>query len=140
MITIKSIDKTKPFRYFWLKKVEGVNLSQHCAKSLIGEYSTEVNASESHFENIELQDGIYYLCGVSMPYKWANNFHLAFQYAEGKTLQYESNGVKVKIENAESLPISPEYIDRTNPNACKKAYCTCRNWQFANYLKKHLTL
>ena len=138
MIIIKSITKSKPFMYFWLKSVDDVNLSQHCAKCLVGEYSNRVNASQKHVENITLENGVYYLCGVSKPYNWNNNFHLAFKYSEGETIIYSSNGVDVIIENAVALPISPDYIDPEDINAHKKAYSTCRNWQFAHYFKKHL--
>lgn len=138
MIIIKSITKSKPFMYFWLKSVKDVDLSKHCAKCLIGEYSDEVNAAQEYVENIILEDGVYYLCGVSKPYNWNKNFHLAFKCAEGKSIQYSNNGVEVIIENAEALPISPEYIDPDDVNYRKKEYSTCRNWQFAHFFKKHL--
>lgn len=138
MINIQSIKVSKPFRYLWLKSVVDVDLSQHCAKCLIGKYSKAVNNTSSYFENIQLENGVYYLCGVSIPYNWNNNFHLAFEYKQGSSIHYSNNGIEIIIENAVALPISTEYIDADDPNYNKKAFYTCRNWQFAHYYKKRL--
>jgi len=89
-------------------------------------------------EDIPLEDSVYYLCGVALPYNWGRNFHLAFQPCPGNTVEYESNGIHVVIEDAERLPVSAEYIDSADPHASTKAYNTCRNWQFAHYYAKHL--
>ena len=37
---IKNMTVTSTFKYLWLKTVTDVDLSQHCAKCLIGEYDT----------------------------------------------------------------------------------------------------
>lgn len=136
MIEIKSMTVSKPFRYLWLKSVEGVDLSQHCAKCIIGEYDDRVSARVRQLDDVTLTESVYYLCGVALPYKWENNFHLAFRHKEGSTLTYESNGVAVVIENAERIFFSGLDIDTSLPQAHKKAFCTCRNWQFANWLEK----
>lgn len=136
MIVIKSLDVTKPFKYLWLKNVKGVDLSVHCAKCLVGEYDKHVSNRIYSLGNYEIENGIYYLCGVSKPYKWENNFHLAFEYSENASIVYKDNGISVVIENAKRLPINTDYIDETNMHAHKPAYNTCRNWQFANYLNK----
>lgn len=136
MITIKGMTVTKPFKYLWLKHITGIDLSVHCAKCLKGEYISRINNRITTEKDICLQDGIYYLCGVSLPYVWDNNFHLAFAYSQGETIDYCSNGIHILIKNARALPISTEYIDWGNPKAKSKAYNTCRNWQFAHYLNK----
>lgn len=135
---ILELDVQSRFAYLWLKEVIDVDLSQHCAKSLIGSYNTNINASIKHIENLEISDKVHYLCGVAVPYKWNNNFHLAFKYSPGNILDYVSNGIHVMIQDAEMLPISPDYIDPHDPNIKKKTYRTCRNWQFAHYFAKHL--
>lgn len=137
MILIKNLTVSKPFMYIWLKNVNNVNLNQHCAKSLIGDYSPYINKNVKEISNLELEDNIYYLCGVSKPYNWFNNFHLAFKYSEGTSFTYENNGISVEIENAIQLPISKDYIDYSLPKAHLKSYNTCRNWWFANYFKSH---
>ena len=138
MITIKKLTTSANFRYLWLKTVEGVKLSEHCAKCLVGSYEKGIGSTTKELTDLALGGDIYYLCGVSTPYKWENNFHLAFAKEEGSTVEYESNGISVVIENARRLPISTEYIDEADPNAGKKQYSTCRNWQFAHYYAKHL--
>lgn len=134
MITIKNMSVIKPFKYLWLKKVENIDLSVHCAKCLVGEYINAINNRQQSFADIELQDGIYYLCGVAIPYNWDNNFHLAFKYSKGSQITYENNGISVIIHNAIQLPIDEKYIDTTHNKAHLKTYRTCRNWQFAHYL------
>ncbi len=136
MITIKRMNVTKPFKYLWLKKVEDIDLSVHCAKCLVGQYINAVNTKQKDYEDIELEDGIYYLCGVALPYKWDNNFHLAFKYSEGNSITYENNGISIVIQNAIQLPIDEKYIDITDKHAHLKTYRTCRNWQFAHYLNQ----
>lgn len=136
MICIKTLDVNAPFRYLWLKRVTGVDLSVHCARCLKGQYMDNISPRNPHTTDIKLVDSIYYLCGVSLPYNWAKNFHIAFEYSEGSRIEYANNGISVVIENAVALPISESYIDQTDQHAWKKEYRTCRNWQFAHYLNK----
>lgn len=128
---------TGKFSHFWLKTVEGVNLSQHCAKCLLGKYDDRmVKSGELH--NLALEDSVYYMCGVSEPYQWEKNFHLAFRPATGSTISMKEHGVEVVIRDAETLPISESFIDPADPNAGKDDYRACRNWQFAHYFAKNL--
>ena len=133
MIKIKSMTVTKPFKYLWLKSVRGVNLDQHCAKCINGQYDKRLGAHVRQLKDESLTENMYYLCGVALPFKWANNFHLAFRHKEGSVLTYESNGVAVVIENAERILFSEADIDWTLPQSRNKAFSTCRNWQFANW-------
>jgi len=135
---IREIMVSKTFKYLWLKTVEGVDLSQHCARCLAGEYSKAVSNTTERAENITLGDSVYYLCGVALPFNWHHNFHLAFRPRLGSEVELKSNGIHVVIEDAERLPVSAEYIDPDDPHANTKAYNTCRNWQFAHYYKKRL--
>lgn len=131
---ITYIIKSKPFKYLWLKKIEGIDLSKHCAQCLLGQYNEEVSADLTAMADIHLSDGIYYLCGVAFPFCYENNFHLAFTNCEGSEINYSCNGIEVKIENAKALPIDSSYVNKMLPKAKFKSYYTCRNWQFANYL------
>ena len=135
---IKSITVSSPFKYLWLKSVEGVDLTQHCARCIVGKSSKAVSNTMKEAADIELGDGIYYLCGVALPYNWNRNFHLAICARIGHNFTYEHNGIRVEIEDGEPLPISPEYIDAGDKHANTKAFNTCRNWQFAHYYAKHL--
>lgn len=130
---IKSINVTGDFKYLWLKTVENVDLSVHCARCLIGKYDNRIKPFKGLRTDLLLTDNIYYLCGVSSPYRWENNFHLAFKPCEGSSVEYSNNGIDIVIENAERIDISDKYIDSRNINAGKRDYFTCRNWQFANW-------
>ncbi len=135
---IINIKIEKPFRYLWLKSVIDVNLDNHCAKCLVGEYCSNINSSKKEFSNIKLNHGIYYLCGVSLPYNYDNNFHLAFKYQNNNILDFSNNGITVKIKNAVSLHISIKYVNESHPKSKFKSYYSCRNWQFANYFNDYL--
>lgn len=135
---IKSIEVEGTFKYLWLKSVRDVDLSRHCARCLIGDYDGRINNRLREAHDIELDGDVYYLCGVSQPYRWENNFHLAFRRKDGNTIDYSSNGVTVRIEGAERLPIDAKYNNQADRHYRTKSYCTCRNWQFANYFETHM--
>lgn len=135
-MVIESLKVEMPFKYLWLKTVEGVDLTQHCARCLIGQYDKRINASVKDLENIPLDNSVYYLCGVSAPYVWANNFHLAFKPCEGKKVVYENNGIHVVIKDAERIEFDENDIDRTLIKSRISSFKTCRNWQFANKFAK----
>lgn len=132
---IRSLEVSGSFRYLWLKRVIGVDLSRHCARCLVGSYSKSVDRRTKSVEDLPLEDGVWYLCGVSEPYVWSNNFHLAFEADGDSSIEVSENGVSVSIEGARALPISEEFIDESDPRASVKSYRTCRNWQLANFLR-----
>jgi hypothetical protein len=136
-----TFESNEVWMYLWLKYVKSIDTSVHCGKCLIGEYSKKIDAQKNHF-SIELDESdseYFYLCGVTKPYVWKNNFHLAFKKSEGKSFKYNFNGTFVEIENAEKIDFSMNDIDWNLPFARKKEYCTCRNWQFANWFANHTT-
>lgn len=138
---IKSLVIKKNMLYIWLKSVESVDLYHHCARSLVGQYSNVVNKNQYEYEDIELDfssTGIYYLCGVSKPYRYQNNFHLAFRENKGSSISIDNDTFSCIVEDAESLPITPDFIDYSLPFAKRKEFNTCRNWWFANYFKSNL--
>lgn len=134
---VMKIDVEANFRYLWLKYVTGANLDQHCARGLSGSYSKALKnkPGEQIITIDEHQAKVIYLCGVSAPYKWDKNFHLAMIHSPGDNIDYESNGIKVTISNAKRIEFEG-YDARTlssNPNKDKREFHTCRNWIFANY-------
>ncbi len=135
---IKKLKTRKPFMYLWLKTVDGVNLYEHCARSLVGKYDNRVSADTKEIDNLKLENKIYYLCGVSKPYVWKNNFHLAFCPAKNKRIQVERNGVYIEIEGAEEILFNENDIISELPQSKRKEYYTCRNWQFANKVAKFI--
>lgn len=130
---IKLIELKNKYRYLWLKYVIDFNLAHHCAKCLVGQYSRHINNNISVFKDIELNEYPYryiYLCGVTYPYNWKNNLHLALKECEGNTVEYTFNGDRIIIEDAEIIDITDKYVYH-HPNGIYKAYSTCRNWRFA---------
>jgi len=130
---IEEFNVTGRFKYLWMKSVTGVNLMQHCAKSLVGEYIEPA-------AQLSLDGDVYYLCGVALPFVYKNNFHLAFRRRVGSEVIADRHGIRVRISDAEELPIDSSYIDPLNVHAAKQAYNTCRNWWFAWYAVKILGL
>lgn len=131
---IKKYSNSGSYAYLWLKEVKGVDLTHHCANCLVGEYDNRIKQSIKNASDLELNNSIYYLCGVARPFNWNDNFHLAFEPCDGETLIYSDRGIQIEIENAISLPISDSFIDPYHPKAKFKTYRTCRNWQFSHYL------
>lgn len=134
--TILHIEQNRLFKYLWLKYVTGVNLNVHCARCLEGFYSKEVSPNlgvKKHISLDEHEASYFYLCGVSSPYKWENNYHLAFRYKEGERVEVNENGIYIVIEDAERIPIVKQdfYV---HPKGSFREYNTCRNWQFANMI------
>ena len=123
MIEIKEIKVNNKFRYLWLKYIMKTQLSVHCAQCLVGEYSEKINPNIGEKHKIQLDEApakAYYLCGVSSPYNWNKNFHLAFIEKEGETININENGIEIIIENAKRIPITQEDIDWNYKHANKK--------------------
>lgn len=135
---ITNLKVTSKFRYLWLKTVTNVRLSQHCASCLVGEYNPNINPQTTQLDDLVLPDCVHYLCGVSTPYNWHKNFHLAFMPSKGNSVHYENNGIIIDIEDAVALPISEKSINPQHPKVNVKSYCTCRNWQFAHWFNDNL--
>ncbi len=135
---ITVFENSGSWRYLWFKHINGVDLSQHCARCLKGEYNNAISPRVKELHDLPLESGIWYLCGVALPYVWANNFHLAFHDCPGSHVSVDRLGIHVEIEDAEALPISEEFLHQDDPHIRLKAYRTCRNWQFANWLSDRL--
>ena len=135
MVNIEYFYTDRMYRYLWLKSVTGVNLSVHCARSLIGKYDPRFHGYMQSAYNIELLPApFYYLCGVSHDREWKHNLHLAFSEEVGSEIVIDDEFCRIKIDNARRIEITNRYIDWRNPLSRKKEYCTCRNWQFAYML------
>ena len=133
-IIIKKMKTERNWMYLWGKYVNGVNLEKHCARSLLGKYSKKIKKYTKDIENLILDESrseIFYLCGVTKPYVWKDNFHLALKYKEGCNIKINRNNIYLEIENAEELPINFDINNCEHENKTKEEYSTCRNWQFA---------
>lgn len=135
--TITKLEVKGKYRYVWLKYVDGFNLLEHCAKSLVGNYSKLVNKATAHYSDLllnEFDSKIYYLCGVSEPYEYDRNIHIAFIHKKGASFTFSDGTIDIEVQNAMRLPFGTYSINRKDPLSQRKEYATCRNWQFANEL------
>lgn len=132
MVTIKKLIIKDRYRYIWLKYVKDVDLSQHCAKCLIGTYESRVNANTYEYTDLVLEESpYYYLCTV---WQYATNIHLAFREKEGSKIIIDNDYYYAEIINAERIVFDKSRIDVTLPQANRSTYNTCRNWWFANWI------
>ena len=121
--------------------VNDVDLSKHCKPCLKGYTSKKITKWTRHEENVCLDESeakYYYLCGGSYPYKWENNFHLAWKEKSGASFEYSFNGITIRLKNAEKIEFSEDDIEKTQKYADRPEYYTCRNWQFANKVKYYI--
>jgi hypothetical protein len=139
-----TISSGRQWRYLWLKSITGVNLAKHCAGVFRGSYvdglTTGPDTTKVDVEFEQLLDGAtspiaWYLCGVSKPYRWDENAHVAFVPAPGHRETIQTNGLAVRAVN-----LRPEWITEPTPEQIitaraegihDKAFTTCRNWQYA---------
>ena len=139
MIKINKMIVSGKFKYLWLKSVNDVDLTKHCARSLIGDYSKIIHKGIKTLCDTEIDlklSKAYYLCGVTDPFCYKDNFHLAFKESAGDVLYVNRNGIEIEIENAKEIPFSIKDVNFSLPEANKKEFLTCRNWQFANKFKR----
>ena len=116
------------FRYFWAKKVVGFDPAEHCAKCLVGPWGKCSSTMQlGRWQPVELGAVAFYICGVAKPFRWENNFHLAF--VEGRDLLRVPtwNGFEVQVEGARRLEI-PALPNGFGGRGA--AFTTCRNFQF----------
>jgi len=141
--TIVSMKLSVKMRYFWLKYVGGVKLSKHCAECLVGPYSRHISPNRLQISDTSLDEfpapKAFYLCGVASPYRWSDNFHLAFIHAPGYRIEVERQGVAISVSNGYEIEITGlDPRTSTVKHVHDPAYNTCRNWQFANQLESGL--
>jgi hypothetical protein len=128
---------SRDFRYFWMKTVRAFNPAHHCARCLVGDYVKQVGLGMRLNEPVEIagQPGdLFYLCGVSKPYRWANNFHLALRVTPGAQARSELFlGGAVVADGFEAVPFAAAAAAEQFPGL-GAAYLTCRNFQFGAQL------
>lgn len=121
------------FKYFWMKNVTGFDESVHCARCLRGSYHklTGVRMPVNDRVPIFAKDGdVIYLCGVSTPYRWSNNFHVAARIKAGSVIHARTHaGDIVNLYDCERIQFDDTEARRRFPHL-SEAYLSCRNFQF----------
>ncbi|MEY2226872.1 hypothetical protein [Streptomyces sp. BF23-19] len=138
--TIRIEQGERRYHYLWLKYVTGIDLTQHCARSLHGPYSRAVQADAPRDLTLTLDEHrhaiAFYLCGVTTnPYRWEDNPHLAFESAPGYHVEIQVKDLKVTLTDARPIPFTARHIPADDPHATDRQFKTCRNWQFAHHLR-----
>lgn len=133
-ITIKSPnDRLTGFRYFWMKRVHGFDPSQHCARCLKGHYVAQVGSSMAANVPIQIEadhGDVLYLCGVSAPYVWTRNFHLALVVEFGARVRTTAyTGDVIEIDGCDLIHFDDAEARRRFPDK-GEAFLSCRNFQF----------
>ena len=129
--------KKNVYRILWLRYINGVNLKEHCMKSLLGYNDKRVRGYNFEFKDLTL-DGAryYYFCGVEERFTYEKNIHLAFKEKQGSVIKVENEFFYAVIENAEVVPITNKDINWSLPQSANHLYSRCRNWWFANTISK----
>ncbi|MFE6872576.1 hypothetical protein ACFVFS_39295 [Kitasatospora sp. NPDC057692] len=126
------------YRHLWLKYVTGIDLSRHCAVALHGRYSRLIDERIQQV-TVELDEFphalAWYLCGVTTPYRWEDNPHLALTAAASHSETLSVQDLTVHLDGIRPIAFADADIPDDDPNANSPAYRTCRNWQFAHYLR-----
>jgi hypothetical protein len=125
----------KGYLYFWAKRVRAVNLDHHCAKCLVGPYDKAFGRDMSINIDLELdhpEGSILYICGVTRPYRWSDNAHLALLIDEdaGSVCLPLVRGQTLTITGAQRLDFNDQRAV-AGFSALGSDFTTCRNFQFA---------
>ena len=132
VVVIRELKLKKKYHFVWLKYVTGFNLKQHCAKCLLGEYEKRITRDVLEYADVELPPSdYYYFCTVG---RYVDNIHLAFVAAPGERIDIDTRYFRAVIENARRIEFDDSRIDQNLPEAGRKEFYTCRNWQFANWI------
>ncbi|MFE9097783.1 hypothetical protein [Streptomyces sp. NPDC007264] len=80
----------------------------------------------------------WYVCALPHPWDWTKNAHLAFEYDEGHHWEGPAlvPDLQVTLDNARPITGWGEHsIPATARRRSQFLYRTCRNWQFAWWLR-----
>lgn len=137
-----------PCEFFWLRRIEAVDISQCCMKCFPGVSDKRVfAASKSAPTTIELEIDenmslvpplAYYLCGLAKNWEYAKNTHVAFNPSPGDKVEIENDQIKLLITDAKEIRFQ-NYKPNPAGNYTQRQR-TCRNWIFANYIKDGMPL
>lgn len=135
------IEARASYRIMWLAGIRELDLEQHCLKTF-GEcdrphINTQQRRQTVHLSTVN-PPVAWYLCALPIPWDWSRNAHLAFEYAPGETWEGDAlvQGFGVQLVNARPILGWGEHsipVDAGKRNS--RLYRTCRNWQFAWWLR-----
>ncbi|GGX36462.1 hypothetical protein GCM10010341_67530 [Streptomyces noursei] len=129
------------YHIMWLAGIRELDLTQHCLKTFgaCDRYNVD---SRQRRQTLHLPAAAppvaWYLCALPIPWDWSRNAHLAFEYAPGETWAGDAlvRGLGIQLTNARPVTGWGEHsIPDNAPKSNSRRYRTCRNWQFAWWLR-----
>jgi hypothetical protein len=130
-------DQLVGWHYLWCKAVEGFDSSKHCARCLVGKYSKQFGLKAPINQDVELaydEGTVLYFCGVSTPYAWKNNAHLAGRVNKDAYCSIEMwTGDILHVLGMEQIKFNDSVANHRFPDLGKE-FLTCRNFQFGAQL------
>lgn len=123
---IEMIEKNMSnWMYFWTKTITSINLNQHCAKTFNGDY---LNGNI-----IETKEKDVYICGVSKPFSYGNNLHVALKEKIGNNITIHEKDVVINVYDAERIEVIPLAKGESHhESGNRKEFWSCRNWQYGH--------
>ncbi len=89
------IESRASYRIMWLAGVRQLDLTQHCLKVFAECDRHNVNPkrrTQTLHLPAENPPAAWYLCALPIPWDWARNAHLAFEYSPGATWEATPRG------------------------------------------------
>ncbi|MER6543141.1 hypothetical protein [Streptomyces sp. NPDC001250] len=127
----------------WLAGVRALDVTQHCLKTF-AECDRHRVDTKLRRQTLRLSaanpPAAWYLCALPIPWDWQRNAHLAFEYGPGETWAGDAlvRGLGVRLTNARPIMGWGEHsIPGDAPMRSSRLHRTCRNWQFAWWLRTH---
>ncbi|MEU5435421.1 hypothetical protein AB0G73_18865 [Streptomyces sp. NPDC020719] len=135
------IEKRADYHIMWLAGIRELDLTQHCLKTFGECDKPRLNIRRRH-QRLHLPATTppvaWYLCALPFPWDWPRNAHLAFEWAPGEAWEGDAlvPGLGVKLTNARPILGWGEHsIPAQAPLRRSRLHRTCRNWQFAWWLR-----
>lgn len=140
------LDIKKKHSFFWLRGIRNVRIDKCCAKCFIGEVYHEVYEGTRYKEKAHVELDIqpdpsikaYYLCGLSLGFRYADNTHVAFVPCTGHNVEIENDKIHLVIADARQIDFQGYQPNPSGQFSAEQR--TCRNWIFANYIKDGMPL
>ncbi|MEV0370542.1 hypothetical protein AB0I10_12030 [Streptomyces sp. NPDC050636] len=137
------IEASASYRIMWLAGIRELDLTQHCLKTFADCDKPRIDRRKQH-QTLRLPatnpPPAWYLCALPFPWDWPRNAHLAFEYAPGETWEGDAMVPDLTVRLANARPIfgwGEHSIPADAPLRRSRLHRTCRNWQFAWWLRTH---
>ena len=145
---VMRLEIKKSCEFFWLRRIEAVDISQCCMKCFLGTSDNRVfGASKKAPTVIEIEIGsddnlfppiAYYLCGLAKNWVYEKNTHVAFNPAAGEKVEIANAEISLLITGAKQIHFA-DYKPKATGFFTQRQR-DCRNWIFANYVNDGMQL